>query len=519
MLPRELIGKFIRRALWMNDPLSLEFRMFFMEMITEIRNLSGRSFNADITLNDLKRTITSITEKYPSLKKISLNTVIKAMNTMDSLSRAGDLFSIASAVSASWLSVGTLFLGPLPYVLLKVFAPGRLKCGVVMGVGGLIGLELYNVKEVPPALSARSVPPFTVLAGVSAAFFLLAASLPFNAPVILKITGFLVSFILFIVFLSGLVLDRTRPKNADKPSEDSPFLLEAPADGSIFSQFRLDDEEARLLFSLYYALSDENIESTSDPRIKANKRIWVDKWKRGIEGSINGKIVTSPVLMKKALTGPVKSMSKFKKALILLECSLFQPFYPLNDLADIVIPPRENTIPLKRLAALAEDFGAEIAPGNFRTVYRDSMRALNSLNVINQIVRGLSSTSFYPDAPFAVVRTGINRSGMVSLASLIIGGGAFLDSETFPLLAGIAENNSYAVLAQAARLETVCRTVLKDLPDFAQNLESVIRYVVEFRGVLVKSFNEKEADREELRDSIHFVEMSIKRIMEILRKK
>jgi|GEM_PF-2458685 len=525
-----ILGKFIRRALWMNDPMSLEFRMFFMEMITEIRNLSGRSFNADITLSDLKRTITSITEKYPSLKSISLNTVIKTMNTMDSISKAGDLFSIASAVSASWLSIGTLFIGPLPYLLLKVFAPGRLKCGVIMGVGGLIGLELYDIKQLTPDREKMLIPNSAVISGVSAPVILLISILAPASMIFIKMTGILLSIFLFTVFLTGLglkFLKGHKEKIREIPSGDDPFRFKTPPETSIISNFKLDVEESRFLFSLYHALALESIEITSDPKIKADKRIWIDKWKSDVENEISGGLVTDLELMKSVISGPLQQLSKFKIILILMECALYKPFFSLNDLPDISIPIRDSTIPLKSLNTLAQEMGVMFQPGNFRTVYQNSIRSLNSLNIIKQIVRGIALPSTYISAPFAVISNeigiikspaGFDHSGIINSSELFIGGGIILEKEMHPLICKIAQSSSYSILCQAARLETIYKTIMPGSEDYHNFLKLVISLETDLRNSLVKKFNENSSDREELKGSVHFLEVSIKRAQERLKE-
>ena len=87
----------------------------------------------------------------------------------------------------------------------------------------------------------------------------------------------------------------------------------------------------------------------------------------------------------------------------------------------------------------------------------------------------------------------------------------------FPLLCGIAETSSYAILTQAARLETACKTIISELPDYAAILEEMISKETSLRNAFVKAFNEKVSDREELKASIHFLEMGIKRLRETLK--
>ncbi|MGA2142124.1 MAG: hypothetical protein ABSG94_06835 [Brevinematales bacterium] len=532
MLPVDrILGKFIRRAFWMNDPMSTEFRMFFMEMITEIRNLSGRSFNADITLSDLKRTITSITEKYPPLKRISLNTVFKTMNTMDSLSKAGDLFSIASAVSASWLSIGTLFIGPLPYMLLKVFAPGRLKCGVIMGVGGMIGLELYDLKQVTlragnmmnswPLPEKKRISPSALVSGISAiAIFLVSVFTP-AGMIFLKITELLASILLFAVFLTNIGLGLLRSGKAaihEMPTGKDPFKFRTEDDNSLISNFRLDGEEARFLFSLYYTLADESIENTPDHKIKADKRIWIDKWKSGVEEEIGGGLVTDPDIMKNVISGPMQGLSKVKTSLILMECSLFKPFFSLNELSDINIPSRDGVIPLKIIDELAKDFyGLYVKPAAFRTAYQEALRGLNSLNIIKQALQSFALPSI---APFTVIQndTGlikkppvIGRDGMAGPVSHFIGGGVMLERDMHPLLCTIALTSSSSILYQSARLESAYRTILRENSSWNSLMEFITGVETELRGLLVRKFNEENGDREELKNSIHFLEVSIKR--------
>ncbi len=535
-----IIGKFIRRAFWMNDPTSLEFRLFFMEMITEMRNLSGRNFNADITLSDLKRTLTNITDKYPALKSISVNTVFKTINTMDSFAKAGDLFSIASAVSASFLSIGTLFIGPLPYMLLKIFAPGRLKCGVIMGLGGLIGIELYDIKplQFPPV--KKRMPYIAIASGLSVPVLISLALFLDKAPVLLRISSFACSIFLFLIFLAGIGLFRLESKK-EPPMSDTPgpdtFDFQPDGEDSLFSNFRLDPEEARFLFSLYYQLTEDGIEAVSDPGIKANKSIWLDKWKNNVEKELHSSLAAGREVLKKAIFGPMQKLPRIKISIIFMECALFRPFFPLEELTGLSIPGGINSISLKSLNDLALEMGVPLSPGQVRNIYHSAVGALNTVNILKQMAQNFISPSLSRIPPIAVIQSeagivktsgSVNIAGAGSLPGLkgltegadnyIIGGGIMLEKELFPLLCRISAASSYSFLCQAARLETVFRIVLNDLPDYPELLESLIELLKNLRIIFIKSYNIRGLGSEELRASLHFLEIFIKRTGDLLRQ-
>ncbi len=528
----EIIGKFIRRAFWMTDPQSAEFRLFFLEMITELRNLSGRDFNADITLDDLKRTVSNITDKYPVIKKISLNTVFKTLNAMDSFAKAGDLFSIASAVSTSFLSIGMLFIGPMPYLLLKVFAPNRLKCGVIMGVGGLIGLELYDTKPTPVIRKRNKFSPATIISGIFFTVLLLLSIFLIQVPFFYRLLTFLCSGILFLFFISSLSLDifnlNSRKKTKD-PADHEIFQFNINTDRTLSSHFKLDNEEARFLFSLQYTLAESNIEMTVDPKIKGNKRIWLDKWKTSIEAEISRKLVTSRAILEEAIFGPMQRLSKLKRNLIYLECALFKPFFPIVELKNIVIPEKERTISQNNLTELSRSMNITIPPKIIQSTYQSSIQTISVVNLIKKITQSLITPSFGGFAPFSVIQdyTGlVKTSTAVSIGgigkipkkkdlitqenSYIIGGGIILEKEMFPLLSQIAEYSSNAVLSQLARLAASFKLFSGELPDYINQLESMLTLETQLRDTLVKVYNNKGADREELRQSIHFLEMGIK---------
>ena len=268
----------------------------------------------------------------------------------------------------------------------------------------------------------------------------------------------------------------------------------------MISNFRLDSEEVRFLFSLYYDLAEQGVENTPDHKIKADKRIWIDKWKSGAEEEIGGGLVTDPGILQKVISGTMQGLSKVKTALILMECSLFKPFFSLSDLSDINIPPREGVIPLKIIDELALEMnsGFSIKPAAFRTAYQEAMRGLNSLNIIKQALQSFTLPSI---APFTVIQndTGlikkppvIGRDGITGPASHFIGGGVILERDMHPLLCTIALTSSSSVLYQSARLESAYRTILRENGNWDSLMEFVIGVETELRGLLVKKFKRGE---------------------------
>src|SRR5208337_3190656 len=120
------------------------------------------------------------------------------------------------------------------------------------------------------------------------------------------------------------------------------FTFDKSEDTSIESNFILGKEEARFLLSIFYFLAMESIESSPDHKIQANKRIWIERWKKGIENEISAPVETDRAVLKDAVSDSIKALYPQKISLMFLESSLYRPFFPILDIPDIIIPQGER---------------------------------------------------------------------------------------------------------------------------------------------------------------------------------
>ncbi len=536
----KIINKYTKRAFWMNDPLSGEFKLFFLEMVTEIRKISGREFNSDITIEDLKRTLQNLTEKYPLSSNVSLNTVLKTLNAMQSLSQLGDLFSIASAVSISFMPLGVLFTGPVFYIFLKLFAPQRLKCGVIMGIGGLLASELYNNNPGfynKPILIGKkqglSLPSFAfgflaLLTGIVLFLFKL------DWISRLLIGSFCAVSLILLFIWTGIDLSRTKKiKNQKAESDNQIFHFQINTSRDFSEQFRLDNEEARFLFSLLYFLTVSNINDTQDSKIKGDKRIWLDKWKSDIEIQLGRKIVTERKILEEAYQDCVQYLSKTKISLIFIECVLYSPFFVINNLHGLKIQRKERTLNQKILDEIGKSLNLDYPAKKILSYYSFVVQSIGALNILKKIAESVFSEGF----KIAILQ---ENTGPVSAStsltfssgespddktedsfqenSFIIAGGIVINDDFFQNLLQSADFNSGFILNQLARMETVLKIIIPDQKDPVLILNKIINKYINIRDKMVKLFNQSEKTREELKKSIHYFESSIRRI-EIFQKK
>ena len=528
----KIIDKYTKRAFWMNNPLSNEFKLFFLEMVTEIRKASGREFNFDITLEDIKRTLQILNEKYPLTRNVSFNTILKTLNTMQSVSQLGDLFSVASAVSISFMPLGVLFTGPVLYIFLKFLAPQRLKCGLIMGIGGLIALELYNTNPGfynKPVLTAKkntfSVPPavFGCLALITGAllFFL-------RMELLYRILIGIFTGINITLFILWICIDLSRSGKIKKQKEEydsQVFHFQISTSHDFPFQFRLDNEEARFLFSIQYYLSEKNINDTQDSIIKGNKRIWLDKWKSDIENTIGRSIVTDWKVLEEACRNSLDYLSKTKTSLIFIECVLYRPFYEMNIMPGLKFPGKERRLKENLLTDLGKILGQDYPVKKILSYYREALNSISAVNMLKKIIESFftsgarisilqestgmvkSSTMIYPDES----KSDRNAEAFRDISFIICGGIIINENLNKHFLQAASYDSGFA-LKELARLESALKTIFENQPVPYEISDNIITMYINVRDNMIKMFNQSERGLDELKKSVHYFETAIKRI-------
>ena len=99
--------------------------------------------------------------------------------------------------------------------------------------------------------------------------------------------------------------------------------------------FGLTAEETCLLFSLQYQIVYKDTISTQDTNLNQKKKAWLDKWHESIKIYSKEQGIANVITDSRNLTNLVKKIqsscsTKISFYLILLECTLFTPYFALD---------------------------------------------------------------------------------------------------------------------------------------------------------------------------------------------
>ena len=506
----KVIEKYVRRALWMTNSNSGEFKLFFLEMVTEIRGLSGRDFNAEITLEDLTRAMSALSERFSWFRKITLNDLLKTVNAADSISKAGDLFAIASAVSLAFLSSGMILAGPFPYILLRIFAPGRLRCSVIMAIGGLVASELYGMQNIPELTrnldenqpeKAHKSPwklvwalfGILLLAGGFAFWYYQAK--PAFLPGLLAGIVFLVFLVpaaFYVLFLFG----SNRVKGELRIHKNEVDLLFREDQESGLESFFLYPAEQRLLFLLRLYLLRQDCEKEKDHFISGEKRLLMEEWFHRHSATFPGAVESEPTVEFIREAGRI--LPAFKKNLILCDTALWNPYRNVKG-------AKVSADACQAISILwgEKKWKSEKISGRHDHIlkqYRQSRRELGlSTRLINSF---LLKTNLNPEL-----------SGEIEIptARFSLSGGMFLDTPP----ADFSKISSSVIRREAARLETALlftRPDWKIIPSFPESVLKSIEKWQESAGMQLRNSAKANPD---IRISIALLETFRKRVKKI----
>jgi len=345
----------------------------------------------------------------------------------------------------------------------------------------------------------------------------------------------------------------------EKPVETS---VEEPADIRIFKishnekelidYFKLSDEEQRLLFSLEYYLTAQDIVITGQD--KAEKKKWQKRWQK----SINSKISPHLVANQKKLEIGLKEVRKEKLSIpklgsIIFEASLFTPYFPLGktkkketlgwdsekkeEIVEKLCATLNFDYDLVRLAKENyEEARKYIPPSSFWEKVIISVAIAIIIAVTGGVaapvigaaiggVMGLSGAAAV-SAGLAFLGGGAIAAGGFGMAGgtvVLISGGAIIGAGLGGGLVALFSNSKQLVLNELAKLEAVSKNFLTELPNKREAIQNVINKERATRDALrdegARLLKRKKPDRkkiDELATSVEYCDNAIERLEQFL---
>lgn len=330
-----------------------------------------------------------------------------------------------------------------------------------------------------------------------------------------------------------------------------------------FSAFGLTVEQSEILFALQRKLTfnDIHVEGKKKPiwgpNKKDQKQLWLDTWDKSIDdylksyGGNSSQIKLSNSDLKIKINRlDINAQNKVWKYMVLLECVLYSPYYPLSDnkeaykpfkglvfdkktrqetldeIADILcidkkyIKVFENShkSAVKKLSgywtkvAMGAGIGIIILLITIVTFQYEIIAffAADSLSGAAAISAGLAALG-----GGAVAAGGFGMAGGIAV---LVGGGSLLGATAGTAAgASIASLGSNAVLSEAAKLQVVLKEIVlaiqKDTSYFQQILLNINQQVSQLKSEVIKlkTANEKNKKKiKNLEESIKILEKLVK---------
>jgi hypothetical protein len=514
----------MRRAMWMSDPMSAEFRTYFYEMVTEIRRLSGREFNADATLSDLHHALSRLFERFPAAGQISLDSVLKAADSIGTYSKLTDLLAVSTAVTSVFLPAGAVFVGGAVWMVLRTFAPSRLKCALAMGIGGVLASDLYRIPEPPPGKAEREQSVFPaillpiILLAAGALFPLGAVFLRMPAAAFL---GTLLFGVLLVLLAAALLIFTllARMKRTDpEPSRAElarAFTFETadPLTSSVRFLFAPGPEERRFAASLSWHLASAAIERAPGVTEQAEMRLRLERWKAATETMQRAPLMTSASAFSSALRQASREMPEPRRLLILADCALQSPFDGLEEPGGKQLSSRTRRIPPELLESAARELSVKLDFKRLRAAYAGAITAIDATDTWKKILGGLTGGVSKNPAGYLVLPVTTAplafpvRDGEGSIA----GGYAFLSSAD---VVKTALSSPEALRSALAKLEAVWK-LLEVRPGADIWALEILEGLRAARELIAREANIAGQGKEELRRALRFYESSVRRWTEL----
>lgn len=303
-----------------------------------------------------------------------------------------------------------------------------------------------------------------------------------------------------------------------------------------FSVFGLTAEQSEVLFALQRKLTSNDIlvEEQKKPLIGSNKKgqkqLWLDTWDRSIEdylktyGGKSSQIKLSYLdLGRKIKQLDKTAQNKVWKYMVLLECVLYSPYYPLSDNKDAYKPFKGLSINKKGRKETLEKIADNLQIDKkyikiFEGAHSSAVKKLSGywtkvamgagIGIIviliaivtfqYQIIaffaaEGLSGAAAI-SAGLAALGGGAVAAGGFGMAggiAVLVGGGSLLGASAGTAVGvSIASLGSNAVLSEAAKMQVVLKEIVlaiqKDTKYFQQILLNINNEISQLKAEIIK---------------------------------
>ncbi|KYG58476.1 hypothetical protein [Planococcus maritimus] len=333
----------------------------------------------------------------------------------------------------------------------------------------------------------------------------------------------------------------------------------------MMDKFGLDSEQTILLFSLQRYLIAKDIDSEENDTTADKKKKWLKLWEQGIHDLLTKSIGETELLKDKALlTEKCLDISKeggqlrTPLYLIVLELSLFSPYFPLIEQASSDKKKEDQTkfnfIERKlmnfkdqekhiryfsNLLDIDEDFVSK-----YQKTFKKSIRSLSGVQkkfvvgaglgaflmiitagLATPLIGGLAAPAGLfgaaaTNAGLAAIGGGAVAAGGMGMAggiAVVVGGGGIFGALSGGTLASMLTKSSDYALREGAKLEVIMKEIIlssqKDMR-FAQEMIKAQKQVIGKLGEQLTDLQLKEGDNMErikqLTKSIMYLERSLK---------
>jgi hypothetical protein len=317
---------------------------------------------------------------------------------------------------------------------------------------------------------------------------------------------------------------------------------------NITSIFGLDADQTLLLYSLEYLIANDDIVESLTKKGKdgVKKNEWLASWAKGINLSLHSLGVRKKVLTQKSEVVSLYSQIKDKynqnawKYMILLECTLFTPYFPLGAEKDDIkkykgLKPSKNIIK-SSVNNICSILGTDLKYIDlFKDGYKSAIKKLSNYwskvlfgSLIAAIVIIAIVFSFqYELAPllapglygaaaanaaFAMLGGGAIAAGGLGIVGgqlVVIGGGAILGTGLSNGIMALMGNSSDFTLSQLARLQVVLKEIIMGMQHDVLAIQQILLNQQEKINILKKEVIRLKADAKKNKDRIKNLEKSI----------
>ena len=322
----------------------------------------------------------------------------------------------------------------------------------------------------------------------------------------------------------------------------------------VIHQFGLNEKQTVLLFSMQRYIVTKDIEMEEKTTAKKRKQDWLNLWEQGINDVLKKLKEPTDFIEEKDLFEESKNVVadcnnyKMPLYLILLELSLFEPYFPIGELKwkfyeRVKYPSNPDDPTLKNLAFMLEIDEEFI--GRYKRSFKKSARSLSGTFKKILVGAGAGTLLLAITAGFAapiigawVAPAGLfggaaMNAGLAALGggavaagglgisggmAVIVGGGSIFGAMSGSALGAILSSSSDYALLEGAKLEVVMKEIILSSQQdtrFAQELlEAQRKSIVELEEELTElKFNE-----EENREKIKTLSKSIDLLRDVLNK-